>query len=201
MVHSIDEAGFARTTSQRIARCAGVSVGAVQHHFPAKDDILSAVLERSFQRLADRFEGASLQHASLEERVATFVDRAWQHYGSAAFRSTLEILLNARELSAEADTTARPILHSARGATALWSSLFGDVTRSTRRQRELRSFAFASLAGLAIAQRLQPPEAGMRPQLALLKTTLLALFAAERTPEPTRTPYPAAGVREGGEVK
>jgi AcrR family transcriptional regulator len=182
VVRSVDEAGFARTTSQRIARCAGVSVGAVQHHFPAKNDILAAVLERSFESLAARFEGAPLAGAPLEARVEAFVDRAWQHYGSAAFRSTLEILLNARDLAADAGagTAAAPILHSARSATALWSSLFGDVTSSARRQRELRSFAFAALAGLAVTRRLQPATAGMGAPLALLKDSLLALFSAER---------------------
>jgi len=158
-------------------------VGAVQHHFPAKSDILSAVLERSFQSLATRFEDVSLDGAPLEARIAAFVDRAWQHYGSAAFRSTLEILLNARELAADpaAGAAAPPILDSARSATALWSALFGDVAGSARRQRELRSFAFATLAGLAVAQRLQPAPAGMRPQRELLKAALLALFSAEQS--------------------
>ena len=31
---------------------------------------------------------------SLEKRVARFVDRSWEHFGSAHFRSTFEILLN-----------------------------------------------------------------------------------------------------------
>jgi AcrR family transcriptional regulator len=178
VVASIDDVGFARTTAQRIARGAGVSVGAVQHHFPAKADILAAVLERSFRNLSAKFKGVSVEGASLAERVGIFVDRAWLHYGSAAFRSTLEILSNARGLASDGggEAGAQPILASARRATRLWNSIFSNVDLPARRQREIRQFAFASLSGLAIAQRLQPARNGMRPQVEMLKTSLHTVF-------------------------
>jgi len=189
VVETIDAVGFVRTTSQRIARGAGVSVGAVQHHFPAKDDILAAVLERSLDSLFAKFEGVSLADASLEDRVGVFVERAWLHYGSAAFRSTLEILLNFRNAAAEGGEVAAtlPILASARGATRLWGEVFANVDLSARQQREIRQFAFASLSGLAMTQRLQVGERGMRPQIELLKTALLALFVAAGAEPASRT--------------
>jgi AcrR family transcriptional regulator len=178
VVCSIDEVGFARTTSQRIAHCAGVSVGAVQHHFASKDAILAAVLERSVRSLEARFEGVAVEGATLAERVGAFVDRAWLHYGSAAFRSTAEILANARDLaSGETDAPYAPaILASARGATRLWNRVFAGIDLPAQRQREIRRFAFAALTGLANAKRFEAGDAALRPQVELLKAALLAIF-------------------------
>ena len=52
VVESIDEVGFHRTTGSEIARRAGVTWGAVQHHFGGKDGMLAAVVEDSFNRFA-----------------------------------------------------------------------------------------------------------------------------------------------------
>ena len=45
VVESIADVGYQKTTSAEIARRAGVTWGAVQHHFGDKDGILMAVLE------------------------------------------------------------------------------------------------------------------------------------------------------------
>jgi AcrR family transcriptional regulator len=177
VVTSIDEVGFARTTSQRIARMAGVSVGAVQHHFPAKDEILAAVLAASVRDLEAQFEDIDpTRSTALSDRVDLFVERAWRHYGSAAFRSTSLILANARALAPDDGRAAAPIAASARGAAQLWNRIFEGVDVPQRRQREIRQFAFAALTGMASARRFQVGETGVRAQLALLKTALTALF-------------------------
>lgn len=48
IVDSIAEVGFQRTSGAEITRRAGVSWGAVQHHFGDENGILIAVLEDSF---------------------------------------------------------------------------------------------------------------------------------------------------------
>lgn len=179
VVSSIDQVGFARTTSQRIARLAGVSVGAVQHHFPAKDDILAAVLATSVRDLGAQFEGVVVTRSTpLAERVDLFVERAWRHYGSAAFRSTAQILANAQSLAPAGGGHAAPIVASARGAATIWNDVFGDIDVSSRNQREIRRFAFAALTGLASARRFHSGEGGLQAQLTLLETALRALFEA-----------------------
>ncbi len=179
-VACVDELGFPRATAQRIARRARVSVGAVQHHFPSKAEILAAVLEDSFAQFSAAFEGLELGDAPLAERVSVFVDRAWRRYGSPSFRSTFEIILSARgEISEDGeDWAARPMLESTRRAGHLWASIFSNVDLPAAQQREILRFAFVSLAGLAMTLRLQRSEAAARRQLELLKTALVALLGA-----------------------
>ena len=96
VIESIAEVGYQKTTGAEIARRAGVTWGAVQHHFGSKDGILAAVLEDSFNRfasgLAEAFEVLG-EGAPLEKRIETFIDAAWDHFGGSYYRATFEILL------------------------------------------------------------------------------------------------------------
>ena len=82
----IAELGFARTTANEITRRAGVTWGAVQHHFGGKHALLVAVVEDSFNRFAGRLEGIPIEGVPLEERVSQFIDRAWAHFSSRFIR-------------------------------------------------------------------------------------------------------------------
>ena len=172
VVQCVDELGLARTTSQAIAGSAGVTVGAVQHHFPSKADVLRAVLEDSFDRLSEEFAGASVG-GSLKDRVSVFVDRAWLHYGSVRFRSTLEIVLSARELRDTTDWARGPIAESTARARGLWDSFFGESGIPERKQRELLRFTFVTLSGMAMTLRLSGNAA---VQVELLKSALVSLL-------------------------
>jgi len=83
VVESIAEVGFKRTTASEIARRAGVTWGAVQHHFGGKDGILVAVLEDSFRRFAERLSDISVDGRSLERRTELL--SAWDAVWSSLF--------------------------------------------------------------------------------------------------------------------
>ncbi|MBC2641592.1 TetR/AcrR family transcriptional regulator [Rhodococcus wratislaviensis] len=90
-VDSLVEFGYARTTTQGIARRAGVSRGAQLHHFPTKESLVVAAVEhlvdkrmeeilaaevdagRGVEVLADAFSGP-LFYAALELWVAARTD-------------------------------------------------------------------------------------------------------------------------------
>jgi len=173
-VQCLDEQGFARATFQRIARRAGVTVGAVQHHFAAKEDILRAVLQDSFAHLSSCFEGVCVDGADLDERVSVFIDRAWLHCGHPPFRSTLEILMTTRGSHVGRHWMDSPVLESTRRVERLWRSIFSGVEISAARHLAVLRFAFAALAGIAMTVRLEASPAGTARQLALLKTALVA---------------------------
>jgi AcrR family transcriptional regulator len=189
-VDCIERRGFAGASTWRIARAAGVSVGAVQHHFPAKDDVMAAVLDESAADLAARFAGVDVEGAALEDRVATFVERAWRHYGSPRFRATLEILLAARDPNGERlqDWAARALRDSGRRARALWAEVIASPQHDPTRQREIFRFAFAALTGLALQARIQPDAPGVRRQLDALGASLVRLLreADASAPRPAR---------------
>ena len=172
VVEGISEVGFARTTAAEITRRAGVTWGAVQHHFGDKDGILVAVLEDSFDRFSARLDEIPSEDASLEKRASLFIDRAWEHVGSPLYRSTFEILLDQagrEELTDEPSWQQRLFLAWDR----IWMRVFGDAAISRRRHFVLQHYSISVLSGLASVLMLESADSRLRgTELDLLKDTL-----------------------------
>jgi AcrR family transcriptional regulator len=171
VVDSIAEIGFQRTTATEIAKRAGVTWGAVQHHFGAKGGILEAVLEDTFERFEARL-GDVAADLPLARRVALFVERAWEHFASPHFRSTFEILLHHGKGD---DGEVPPHWQETmfRAFDHVFERLFADAGLARRERAALHQYAVAQLVGLAALEMLDEPRS-RRPQLALLEKTLLA---------------------------
>lgn len=174
-IDCISERGFQRTTATEITRRAGVTWGAVQHHFGDKDGILIAVLEDSFRRFEARLADVPREGVRLDERAALFVARAWQHFASREYASTFEILL---------DHLRRSDLHPAREPSwqarmfrafdGVWRRLFHDAPVPPERHRLLQHYTVSVLVGLAASLLLEGPKARLREEeLALLEATLV----------------------------
>jgi len=171
VVESIAEVGFQRTTATEIARRAGVTWGAVQHHFGAKGGILEAVLEDTFERFEAKL-GDVATELPLARRVSLFVERAWEHFGSPHFRSTFEILLHHGKGDAgEVPPHWQETMF--RAFDRVFERLFSDSGLPRRERAALHQYAVAQLVGLAALEMLDEPRS-RRPQLALLERTLLA---------------------------
>ena len=172
VVESVAEIGFQKTTANEITRRAGVTWGAVQHHFGGKDGILDAVLEESMSRFAARLAEVPTDGVSLAERVAEFVDIAWAHFGSPDYRSTFEILLNYTRDDAEGVPIGQTEMVSA--WNRVWSKIFADVSLPRRKTVALQAFSISAVSGmaaLAMLRRAVEPVHGA--ELDLLKRTLV----------------------------
>jgi len=170
-VHAcISELGFARATSAEIAKRAGVTWGAAQHHFGGKDGIWLAVLEDSFERFAAKLAEVP-DDAPLAERVAQFVARAWEHFASPHYRSTFEILIHASDVLPR-DSMWRERME--RAWTRIWGEVFAGERLPRKRAVALQQFTVASLAGLASLRMLEGDTGATRDaELALLRDALL----------------------------
>jgi len=170
---SIAEVGLARSTAAEIARRAGVTWGAVQHHFGDKEELLAAALEDGFARFARRFDDLDGASSSLERRAAAFVDRAWAHFSSPVYRASFEILLGTvRETrSARTDRIPGQMLAAVDG---LWTRIFPDSRLARERRHGLERYVIAVLSGLASQVTLQGSSPRVLPglEIELLKGTL-----------------------------
>ncbi len=185
-VSCVDEHGFPGTTFQRVARGAGVTVGAVQHYFSSKTEVLSAVLEDSFQHLTSCFDDISLEELAqlpLRERISIFVDRVWRHCSSPTYRSTIQILLSSRsDVSQSRDHWSdSSMTESTAQALEWWRSIFADLEIREEKHVEMLRFVFSSLGGIAIMERLAPVPDGLEVQLVHVKDLVSANFDSTRS--------------------
>lgn len=177
VVESIGEIGYPKTTANEIARRAGVTWGAVQHHFGDKDGILVAVLEESFNRFAEVLAQPIAPDLTLADRVSLFVDRSWAHFGSVHYRSTYEILLNL-------PPGLEPTWQNEVLATwnRIWSDYFPEQRTARRHVLDIMRYTVSVLSGLATTNMLAGTlERSRDTELGYLKVTLCHELAGEET--------------------
>ena len=84
------ELGYAETTIAGVAQNAGFSKGAVQYHFPTKEELIAATVEHLLMRTES---SASQSYESVDSALLN----AWQRLvNTSAYRALLEVLNAAR---------------------------------------------------------------------------------------------------------
>lgn len=89
------EHGYAETSINRVVARAGVSKGALQHHYPSKEELMAStasyLLERPL-RMPDLSQGGT-NHSSIRKRLLAIWDNLTN---TSAYLALLEILIAAR---------------------------------------------------------------------------------------------------------
>jgi AcrR family transcriptional regulator len=91
------EEGYANTTTRRIAERAGVTPGAVHHHFSGKAELLSAAVSHIGKRFRQEMLGRGLPDApSLTARCEQVLDQTWEAHKGPFFQASMELWIAAR---------------------------------------------------------------------------------------------------------
>ncbi len=167
--------GFFDLTLAKVAHRAGVSRGAVQHHFGTRAELLLAVISDFSPDYLRPIEPAP--HAALEARVDAVIDHFWLLYQHKQAIAVFHIWLGA-----QSDPELQPILSKTmqrfeHEVDRQWRAIFADRHLPPARIAAARRVALASLRGFAIYFKSRTQ---WRQELALLKQMLVAIL---RTPE------------------
>ncbi len=93
----IQERGFASLSMNEVAKAAGVTTGAVQHHFSNKAELMLQIIRRLVQSLALDDDFWPEPSWPLALRAEHFVQQAWGHlYGKTRFVVAWEAYLGVR---------------------------------------------------------------------------------------------------------
>ncbi len=89
--------GYANTTTRRIAERAGVTPGALQHHFGSKAELLAATVPHIRAKwVAELFGAGPPKTRSPLKRQEELLDRMWAIYRGSLFQAFLELGTGAR---------------------------------------------------------------------------------------------------------
>jgi AcrR family transcriptional regulator len=178
------EDGYARTTTRRIAQRAGVTLGAVHHHFGSKVGLLGEarryITTKWSEELLAKVPPESLPVQTRHEQM---LDQAWESYKGRYFQAALEIVVAARTDPELRQTGTDAIRHLSR-----WNEISGSVMAPEAAGEpglaELMATGQATMRGLALltfGNEADPDEAWPATRAHLL--ALGALFAARAEPE------------------
>lgn len=177
-IASLVEVGYARTTTRDIALRAGVSRGAQTHHYPTKNDLVVAAVERLFhtqtRRFADAFGALAPQRRTLDEALRLL----WDIVNGPTFPAVLEVITASRT-----DADLRVVVHGvAARFEATVVELIGELfpgLDDPRVARTVIDVGFTLVQGAAVASYagFGDPERTIR-----LARALAALATPESAP-------------------
>ena len=91
-IDCLADQGWGATTVSVVAEHAGVSRGAAQHHFPTREDLITAALEFMFDsRMTAIRESAIELPAERPARTETVVTRMVEYFTGPLFRAALQV--------------------------------------------------------------------------------------------------------------
>jgi AcrR family transcriptional regulator len=94
-IRTLHEVGYAGATTSLISRCAGVTTGALHHHFLTKEDLMIGVLDHAAGLVGSRLEEiGDVVAASGGTRY--LVHHFWQVYSDPEYWGAWEIIIGAR---------------------------------------------------------------------------------------------------------
>lgn len=88
--------GYSSTTTTAIAERAGLSRGAMLHHFPSKVDIVRAAVEYLHAKRLKAFKRAVQRSVPDGDRIRMNLDAYWQHVRHPMFVAFFELMVAAR---------------------------------------------------------------------------------------------------------
>ena len=93
------EKGFDKTSMMDIAKTAGISKGAIYHHFQSKDEIIKSVTERQAQAVKDAMESFLSETSSLsgKEQLLLILERNFENQKAHYLDDVMSIRMKSAE--------------------------------------------------------------------------------------------------------
>lgn len=187
-IEGLTEHGYARMSTNDIVKRAGVSRGALVHHFPTKAQLAVAALDRWLDDRLLEFEATFASLQPEERRPDVAIDVLWEMFQGPTEVAWLELTVAARtdpdlwaRLTVVNDRFNKGVLTTFRRTFAIDPDADADDADLVVR------FAFNVLSGAALGQVLATPPgtppAAEQPE----SVTILKFLAQTFVNEPWRT--------------
>jgi AcrR family transcriptional regulator len=163
-IQCILERGIYRASSNAIAERAGVTWGAIQHHFGTREALMLAVLEEGNDRLRRLLSTAEIDGGSVEERVQEYLAVLDRYYGSQEYLAFMQVLLTLAHDPRTSEQTLATMQRITHSVDADLHRLAREVLAGTGvEESQLGPLLFHALRGMAMSHLMlsaNPPHYG-----------------------------------------
>jgi AcrR family transcriptional regulator len=167
-VQVLAESGYANLTISKVSQRAGLTNGAMQHHFPSRDDLMMALMEAVYPVLEIPFRSIASERLDARERVARVVDLLWDIYRRPEYLAIWDIALGSRG-DRKLWTRLRAFQQGvAIGMRAEFVALFADLALPADDVEQIFSLTISSIRGAAL-QAIFGPDPSRHHILTLAK--------------------------------
>ena len=159
------ELGYSGTTTNEVQLRAGVSRGALTHHFASKAELLLAAMDYLYIDFSASIRDAAATLPAGEERIRPAIRMLWDRFNGPLFLAAMELWVAARtdeELRAALLPHERRLGGQLRGLAA---ELFGDSVAAHPAAETVYQVLLTSMRGQAMTYALKPDSSRDGPHL------------------------------------
>jgi AcrR family transcriptional regulator len=167
-IQVLGESGYANLTISKVTQRAGLTNGAMQHHFPSRDDLMLALMDAVYPVLQIPFKAIAAEGLTTRERVSEVVDRLWDIYSRPEYLAIWDIALGSRgdpKLWARLRSYQKDIATRMREA---FVALFADLDPDSADVERIFSLSISYMRGVAL-QNMFGPDPLHQDDLSLIK--------------------------------
>lgn len=174
-VECLVELGHAGTTTQEVQRRAGVSRGALTHHFATKSELVIAAMDELYEEFSRSVREAAVDlPGEPTARVREGIELVWERFHGTLFVAAMELWTAART---DAELRAALLPHERRLGTQLRRlavEVFGEEVAGHPSAEALYQVLLTSMRGQAMTYALQPDAPRTGPHLQHWRTIIEA---------------------------
>ncbi|MGQ7249831.1 TetR/AcrR family transcriptional regulator [Halomonas sp. V046] len=167
------EKGIRATSTVDVARQAGVSRGALIHHYPTKEALMQAALEDLLAREVDSVRDMAEAVRSGQMDFNRLLEALHEHFKGDLFMVTLEYLTAARTDDAILSVLEPLAATFNRNLEAIWDQLVSSTEHSSRENRVALNATLCMMRGMGAQSIWRDDPDLYRDMLVFWKQTLL----------------------------
>lgn len=151
----IHEKGMVEASTVAIAKRAGVSRGAILHHYPQRFDLITAAVDHLLETETDKIRKVSAAFAGGEVDLDALIDYLWGMFSGRLFMITLDYLAVARTDKDLRRHLGPVSLKFNRALDEIWATFFRLNDRERGRIDITLNLTLCLLRGMAVQTVLQ----------------------------------------------
>ncbi len=173
----IFELGYAGATMSAIAAKAGVTRGALQHHYGSRADVFNALIDHFFASLPKLKEPAP--QADSAKDVGEFMAETFRVYGTRIAVAIMQLRIGVQAEPELRDGIKAKFLAMDPMREKVWASLFRRTGLSAAEANIMREVMYAILRGLAVRQAYVKKTYSIGAELSLI-TEMVSSYLERR---------------------
>jgi AcrR family transcriptional regulator len=176
----IYDVGYRSASTPEFSRRAGVSRGALLHHFPARSDIMIAAMEHLLEDGTRQIRGVAVKVAQQQVCLEDFVEFLWQMFSGRFFYISLEFINEART-DAELRDRMFPLVKDFHAALdGIWSEFEKQAEGMPKATRVVLNLTICLVRGMGVQTVLKKDPEYFRSLLDAWKSVLPSLLQSKQ---------------------
>ncbi|MFN3254785.1 MAG: TetR/AcrR family transcriptional regulator [Ilumatobacter sp.] len=154
-IRSLVEAGYASTTTSAVCDRAGVSRGALTHHFSSKQEMMTAAITHLSEVRERQLSKRASELADGPDRTQAVIELLWESFTSDLFYASLELWNAARTDRALHETLYRAERDLGARHRVLVAEMFGEPLAAHPHFDRVVDMMFRQLRGASVTRILR----------------------------------------------